>query len=204
MAKKRVMGICRICGEEKKLTFEHVPSGATYNKKAVKIITYEQFLTADSNGKYPWDIEDSPGKISQRGKGDYYLCEACNNKTGAWYGTHYRNFVGPIMYVLTEAKKRKEKYAAVELSLTGMRPLPIFKQVITMFCDINSGLAKRDQFALRKFLLDKYSKDFDSKKYRVFMFIPTGSVERTDGLIALLNTGDNYLNYTAFVIEVNV
>lgn len=120
MAKKRVTGTCRICGRKQKLTFEHVPPGATYNKNSVKIVSYEQFIAAESKGIYPWEIKDAPGKISQRGKGDYYLCEECNNKTGAWYGTHYRNFVGPIMYVLSEANKRKEKYAAVELCLGSL------------------------------------------------------------------------------------
>ncbi len=37
MSHKRILyGICRLCGENKKLTFEHVPSETVFNKGAVR------------------------------------------------------------------------------------------------------------------------------------------------------------------------
>lgn len=55
-------GICHICLEEKKLSFEHFPPESCLNDGKVKIAN----------------------KISQRGIGDYTLCDSCNNNTGRW------------------------------------------------------------------------------------------------------------------------
>ena len=67
----------------------------------------------------------------------------------------------------------------------GMYPLAIIKQVIAMFCDINSeGFVEE---GITSFLLDKESQIFDSKRYRIFMHIHAGSIERMNGFSASIN-----------------
>ena len=48
MARKRVVGKCHICGKEGKLTFEHIPPGATYNKQSVRMVKLMDLLKAES------------------------------------------------------------------------------------------------------------------------------------------------------------
>ena len=64
-----------------------------------------------------------------------------------------------------------------------IRPLPIFKEIMVMFCDINHKCFEDKN--LRQFLLEKDSEvPFDSKKYRVFCYIAKGPLYRMNGLSA--------------------
>ena len=66
MGRKKPRGICRICGEYKKLSFEHVPPGATFNKQAVKFVTLRDFIEAEKSGDVlPWELEIVKGTINQ-------------------------------------------------------------------------------------------------------------------------------------------
>ena len=55
----------------------------------------------------------------------------------------------------------------VMIQLNNIRPLSILKQIMTMFCDINPGLAKSDQ-SLRHFIMNPEEKNFNANKYRIF------------------------------------
>ena len=70
MSRKSIIGKCRLCGETKKLTFEHVPPETTFNNYSVHILSGEQVIkqVADSD-ILPWDFSDAKGKIQQRGRG---------------------------------------------------------------------------------------------------------------------------------------
>lgn len=105
MSRQPVIGNCRICGENKKLTFEHVPPETTFNNYAVHILTGEQVIkqVADPN-ILPWDFSDDKGKIQQRGRGGYYLCADCNSKTRQWYVLEYSKFVHIVHSALQEVK----------------------------------------------------------------------------------------------------
>jgi hypothetical protein len=80
--RKRPEGKCHICGNVGPLSWEHVPPEAAYNEHPVVRATKEQLLMPEQ-----WD--GKRGLQGQRGSGAYSLCEPCNNKTGAWYGTEY-------------------------------------------------------------------------------------------------------------------
>lgn len=187
MGKKRIKGNCRICGQYEKLTFEHVPPSATYNNQSVKVITLLDCIRNENkpNSK-PWELDEIKGIISQRGKGGFYLCEQCNNNTGTWYGHAYKQFVDPIFYVVQ--KVRNNNYNSVSMIIKNIRPLAIFKQIMVMFCDINDGLAESDPM-LREYILDKRSTRFDDKKYRVFMYMMEGGIERTAPIASIFKIG---------------
>ena len=82
---KVIEGICKLCGEHKSLTFEHVPPKNAYNKGRYRQIQ-NNVLIDD-----PF-LENSKGRLLQGGVGFYSLCEECNSKTGAWYGKSYVDF----------------------------------------------------------------------------------------------------------------
>ena len=44
MSRKSIIGKCRLCGETKKLTFEHVPPETTFNNYSVYILFGEQVI----------------------------------------------------------------------------------------------------------------------------------------------------------------
>lgn len=57
MGKKKPWGICRICGEYKKLSFEHVPPGATFNKHAVRLVNVDDLIEAEKHeDALPWEL----------------------------------------------------------------------------------------------------------------------------------------------------
>lgn len=164
MSRKPIYGKCRICGEERKLTFEHVPPETTFNSFSVKTISGDRLINsiADEN-VLPWEVGKEKGKIQQRGRGGYYLCPECNSKTGQWYVPEYSKFVKSIHYALQQSQD--QEYNALIIKMEGIKPLPVFKQIMTMFCDINNGCMGDD--SLRDYLLNKTSTSFNGDRYKL-------------------------------------
>lgn len=119
MAKKEeVVGQCRICGKHGKLSFEHVPNRAAYNK----ITTIE----------YSWEDEyihkkQTKGKIRQGGIGEYTLCEKCNNNTGHWYGGEYTRWARACFEYLRNRKPSSVEPDEAVLTLYNVYPLRFLK-----------------------------------------------------------------------------
>ena len=180
MSKKEIVGRCRICGENKKLTFEHVPPETTFNNYSVKVLSGEKAISQIADPDIlPWDYTNAKGKIQQRGRGGYYLCEDCNSKTGTWYVPHYSKFVHSIHCALEQTKGQSFKSMGVKLK--GVKPLPIFKQIMTLFCDINEGLMGDE--SLKDYLLDKTATNFNVDRYNLYAHIHAGDVERMNGIM---------------------
>ena len=75
---KPIFGICHICGEHKKLSFEHVPPKAAFNDSPILRSSFERIAMGEN-------LDDLGGSVQQRGSGAHTLCEKCNSDTGAWY-----------------------------------------------------------------------------------------------------------------------
>ena len=166
----KIQGKCHICGQNKKLTFEHIPPEKANNNKGVHVIQGDVLMNTIGNTRMPWDFSGLRYKNMQRGMGDYTLCENCNNDTGAWYAEDYIKFVNAIRYVLT-CKINIEKTEAIKIELAKMFPLRIFKQVICMFASTMHPEFFDVHPDLREFVLNKESKNFDCNKYRVSMYL---------------------------------
>ena len=173
--KKKEYGICRVCRDYKKLSFEHVPPRSSYNNKPVKLFTIENFLAGITEGSKPWEINNARWNIQQKGKGGYYSCKECNNKTGSWYVNDYKLFTNLLMSVLLESIDND--CIAVHCKLREIKPLSVFKQIVVMFCNINEGLSNED--GIRDFILDKNNRCFDSKKYRIALHLTKGPLEKS-------------------------
>jgi len=87
--RKKVKGICRLCGKNTSLTFEHVPPQSAYNKhtKYYKQ-SIEEMMKVDNllNHKFK-------GKLYQGGIGYHSLCNDCNNFLGTHYVNSYKDWV---------------------------------------------------------------------------------------------------------------
>jgi hypothetical protein len=76
---------CRLCGETRPLTKEHIPPAAAFNR-------------ARATERDPWDREargndELPeGRTQSEGIWGYTLCADCNSRTGSWYGTEYQQW----------------------------------------------------------------------------------------------------------------
>ena len=186
MRKKLNFGECRICGEYSQLTFEHVPPRSTFNNSPVTLLSGDELIkSVTDESKKPWEFSKNSGKIQQRGRGDYYLCGSCNNNTGKWYGSEYRKFTSGVHGAIKQFGSFS--FDELDFVIHNIRPLPIFKQIMAMFCDINPGNMGDD--SLKEFLLDKESKLINRSRYEIYAYIHSGSLIRSFGLSALLIKG---------------
>jgi len=117
MKMKMKNGICHICLEVKKLSYEHFPPKTCFNN--------EKVIIGD--------------KISQKGVGDYTLCEQCNNNTGAWYVPEYEKLIKAIAYVLCKDKNKFDSDSSISglsLKVKDINPLLCTKQMLVIMCSL--------------------------------------------------------------------
>lgn len=182
MGKKPKLGTCKLCGKYTALTFEHVPPKSAFNALPVRQIRGDEALKSLSEQRKPWDLSNLFGKIQQRGNGGYYLCSDCNANTGAWYVPHFERFTQGVYGTLISTKGVFDNAAAI-IKTGSIRPLPILKEIMVMFCDINHNCLGDQR--LRSFLMNRENADlFDSKKYRVYCYIAKGPIHRMNGVSA--------------------
>ncbi len=181
-------GNCKLCGQFKKLTFEHVPPKKAFNSSSVTVFPFDEVikLYTCADGRMPWDISGLKGKIQQKGGGGYYLCQECNNKTGSWYIEEYTILANTLNQMIGSNSLIKGNSYSFKIS--KMHPLRVLKAVMTMFCDINNDCFGDD--LLRQFLLQKESQAFDTEKYSVYMFLASPSISRINGIIGQYNIND--------------
>ena len=78
MPTKRHVGLCRICGIEEDMTFEHVPPAAAGNDRRARAASSWAAATSSTPLKFP-----ANGWVSvQRGVGGYVFCGPCNHALG--------------------------------------------------------------------------------------------------------------------------
>lgn len=118
-------GICHICGNDGKLSYEHVPPEAAFNDHRILTFSFDKFLGAENLD----DIRG--GRFLQRGLGGYTLCEPCNNNTGSWYGAAYVEWAAQAMSILIGTKGR----ASLDYPF-NIYPLRVLKQVSAMFLSV--------------------------------------------------------------------
>jgi hypothetical protein len=173
MGRRKYYGTCRICGGYSKLSFEHVPPEAAFNDKAVVQATIEELERAD------FDYAKVRGRIQQRGRGAYTLCDKCNSDTGSWYGGAFVEWAAQALRVLHLRLDSPQIYIPFFIF-----PLRVIKQILCMFASQDDGLAYRSHPSLRRFLLDPQSSDFDPD-LRVFMYLNVGRLFRSLGITAV-------------------
>lgn len=149
---KRI-GQCKICGNNGKLTFEHVPPRSAFNEIFQEEYTFEKVQNFFKEGKARY-------KPKQKGSGDHYLCGNCNNLTGSWYVDAFKEWNDQVAKLLYSNPIEK---GVLPENTYELYPLRTFKQIISMFLCINHKSFYSDN-NIRKdlvdFLLDKDNNAF--------------------------------------------
>lgn len=91
-------GRCRVCGEDRDLTEEHIPPRGAFNKQRVRSVAIEAVI-----GREDLDVPDE-GQVVQGGIRGHALCEDCNNLTSRW-GREYQVWAGAFMHLLGSQPK---------------------------------------------------------------------------------------------------
>jgi hypothetical protein len=71
---KLVFDICHVCGEHKKLSFEHVPPKAAFNANPILRAEFEKALASEN-------IDELRCKVHQRGSGAYTTAATTKMRT---------------------------------------------------------------------------------------------------------------------------
>lgn len=139
MAKKH-FGICRICGANTKLSFEHIPPKRAFNDNQVVFQTIYDGL----QGRY---------SKQRQGMGNYSLCETCNNNTGGWYGDSFVRWTQQGFEWLNKVG------AASRLSLPFyLMPLNVLKQILVMMLAMSTPARLNYLEEIRRFVINKEQK----------------------------------------------
>lgn len=159
---KEIQGTCHICGQNKKLTFEHIPPHKAFNNLPAKVYNGGELLKKYKGEPYKY-------QNMQKGKGGYTLCEECNNNTGSWYAEEYIEIALVTAYAIKDYEPMNVG-TAIHFHTDKYRPLSFIKQIIAMFC---STLYIEDVQLLGfdKLLLNKTSNEIDKAKFDIRMYL---------------------------------
>lgn len=197
-------GNCHICGRFTNLTYEHVPPKAALNNMSVK-----KYLGIDiimqQQKKDTLDTVGLQYQNQQQGSGAYTLCSECNNNTGSYYANHYIAFVNSLSQLLNteysdyrqNTSKIEGLYPKLELISKSIKPLAVFKQIISMFCSTSRFNTYGDEF--REFLLNKESLSFNRKRWLVSIYINTSTRCGSTGLYTAILNNNEYLKVAEIV-----
>jgi hypothetical protein len=147
---KPIFDVCHICGEYKRMSFEHVPPKAAFNDNPILRNDFEKSLASEN-------LDKLEGDVQQRGSGAYTLCEKCNNDTGRWYGAAYARWAEQAMKLLIAARGRPSLEYPFNLF-----PLRVLKQVVCMFFSVNNSFFQKAHPDLVRFVLNRDSREFPS------------------------------------------
>ena len=159
---KMESGICRICGEDTLLSFEHVPPKVAFNKNTRFVsVDFEEYIKVENALKNP-----PKGKTKQGGIGYNSFCIKCNNFLGSKYVPAYKNWAIGGLQLLN----KKEEYGLHGYSIKEIEPLKVIKQIISMFLAINPEWFLKSFPELAAFLNSPEKKELP-ERYRVFTYL---------------------------------
>lgn len=173
--KKNIEGNCALCGEFKKLSFEHVPPAAAFNNKPIFVQNHEH-LTDQSSYVYGKKMN------SNKGLGGYTLCQTCNNTTGDWYARDFADFARQGMQIIRQTQGQN--------FITGIykiKPLNVIKQILVMFMSADKSGYLQSQRDLVEFLLNKESIGVP-ERYGIHLYSNLSAKKRMIGYTTVRNS----------------
>jgi hypothetical protein len=185
-------GTCRLCIQERELTFEHIPPRSAFNNARVQL---QVLGILEGEG-----LIATPGAFQQRGAGGYYLCGPCNHLLGRSYVPAYQEFVGLCARGLFEAGasanlNENNGYNTFRLRMeSGEDPLVLYpsrivKQALAMLlCVASPGFAESRQ-DLRDLITNRDAVGLPDDMRVGFCFF-LGDQARSGGPWGQINTSD--------------
>ena len=174
---KNNYGTCSLCRKYGRLSYEHIPPKSSFNSRPVHAVTGETLLS--SGNRLPWDFSGMRYENLQQGIGRYSLCSKCNNDTGAWYGNEYTNLASAVHSAILSNVN--------SFVIEEFYPLRFAKQVLSMFCSINSDCPDNTIGPLREIVLDKQKTGLDRKKYKLCMYFTKSALSKQAGISVVGN-----------------
>lgn len=175
---KKTNGTCCICGQETKLTFEHIPPRAAFNRFNVKLYNFWNYIL-NNNTRYTQ---------FQKGAGGHTLCSSCNSLTGKWYGAAYAEFADQGMKYF-----KNNSQGLISVAYT-IYPLRVFKQIVSCFASVNGPLWCQQNPSIKDFLLNPHEQKFPAEiDIRMYMQIKGRS--KLGGISGQMNpfTGERFV-----------
>lgn len=136
-----IRGVCRLCGVDGPLSFEHVPPQKAFNDRPARVLRGDAVVNVDP--------DDLRGRIEQGGAGEFTLCGPCNNDTGHRYAPAFIGWAYQAMWIL-----RATRGLASLNYVYHIFPLRVLKQVACMFFSVNGPDFHKAHPKLQKFVLD--------------------------------------------------
>lgn len=178
-------GVCHICGQERDLTFEHLPPRKANNDSRAKAIVGDELIQHIAGNDKPWDFSKRKYKNLQKGMGLYSLCQECNNNTGTNYADEYIKLSNTISYVIKN-EKIDESAEGFTIYLEGIYVLRIIKQIYAMFASTLPELYISNHPELQRFILNKNYNEVDWSKFRLSVYAMKDGINGWTGIMSYL------------------
>ena len=198
----KMKGICKLCKKEEKLTYEHFPPRAAFNKKTkFQLIGINDYYKNFNN----YYFEKKPiikSKINQGGIGSYCLCENCNNFLGYSYSNDYIKLAKLANILLNNYsfKSIEFSFEKEEINLKN-----VLKQILSIIICNNDFWFTKEYPELLEFVMNKNS-TFLPEKYKIYMYLNNEGVIRNGGY-HFINTFGNICDFAfrplGFVLSIN-
>lgn len=160
--RKMIHGVCRLCGEKKELSFEHIPPKSSYNKstryKSIPMMEYMKDIIDPVNQKFK-------GKTLQGGIGHYSLCRDCNSFLGNNYVDYYKSWVNGGIKNL-----KCGNYSYYVYDVINIEPLKVIKHVISMFISLNEKWFLESYPELSEFVKNPESKVLP-ERFQLYLYL---------------------------------
>ena len=139
MSPSPTSGVCRLCGETRKLTFEHIPLEAAGNDRRARAVSMESLLAVED----PFTFPTSGWRSAQRGAGAYVLCKPCNEFIGGHFGGAYARLAAAIEKGLTDLDGKMPR--GIRLQYPGHRLGDIARAALVSLLAVSVGHAVIDR-----------------------------------------------------------
>jgi hypothetical protein len=134
-------GRCRICGEVRLLTEEHIPPQAAFNWDTAQRHSGEEWLAAEPGS----DL--GHGNEHQGGISTYTLCQPCNSLTGTRYGAEYAKWATAVHLAFQSVPPDPEgdndiqpHYYDVTVGNADFYPGRFVRQALSTMATVSGGL----------------------------------------------------------------
>jgi hypothetical protein len=177
-------GRCHLCGEEKGLTYEHVPARSSFNDSSAEMFGFESWLGRSSDG------EMTDGDVKERGAGAHTLCYRCNTEiTGDHYVAELKRWTRIGMSVAQKSTQKPDGNA-VEITIQRAYPARLLKQIVAMLASVNSVSLLDHHRSLREYVMSPEAIGLP-ERYQFYLLVthPTSSIARYGGLTVALAPG---------------
>ena len=180
--RKKTIGKCALCGRIGELSFEHIPPKAAFNSAPARPVSGEALFSEKgmAEDRMPWDTEGLRYVNQQQGMGRYSLCSECTNNTGSWYGDSYVELARATHFAMVNNDFQDSE----GIGFKDIYPLRFIKQVLSMFCSINSNNSKLD--SIRRFVLEREAMGLDRSKYKLCMYFTKSNLMKYSGPTAVI------------------